>query len=168
MIFTLKFRDLTFAPAKWVCNTVFFSFVSFILAYSIFSSTFFEYYSKYKTVFSYYYVLLLFLHIYHAPNAWMLLAFASNTFDMYFDVSYIFSGGFLYSPIGPIQSGILGCIRLHCGWTKVFHWRYNHSFHSASKRHLSHWGKNPPFIQKFTFSKSHFSQNSQFQNLSFD
>ena len=29
----------------------------------------------------------------------------------------------------------------------------------------THWGKNPQFIQKITFSKPHFSQNSHFQNL---
>ena len=31
-----------------------------------------------------------------------------------------------------------------------------------------HWGKNPQFIQKFTFCKSHFHQNSHFQNFIFD
>ena len=33
---------------------------------------------------------------------------------------------------------------------------------------ISHWGKNPQFIQKFTFWEYYFSQNSQFQNLIFD
>ena len=31
----------------------------------------------------------------------------------------------------------------------------------------THWGKPPQFVQKFTFSKSHFSQNSHFQGLIF-
>ena len=31
----------------------------------------------------------------------------------------------------------------------------------------AHWSKNPQFIQKFTFSKYHFSQNSQFSNINF-
>ena len=30
---------------------------------------------------------------------------------------------------------------------------------------LPHWVKNPQFIQKFTIWKSHFSQNSHFENL---
>ena len=31
----------------------------------------------------------------------------------------------------------------------------------------THWGKKPQFIQKFTIWKSHFSQNSHFENLIF-
>ena len=32
----------------------------------------------------------------------------------------------------------------------------------------AHWGKNPQFIQKFSFWKSHFEQNSHFQSPIFD
>ena len=45
------------------------------------------------------------------------------------------------------------------------------SHDSASQQFLhiiyTHWGKTPQFIQKFTFGKSHFSQNSHLQNLTF-
>ena len=32
---------------------------------------------------------------------------------------------------------------------------------------FAHWGQNSQFIQKFTFRKSHFSQNSHFENINF-
>ena len=35
----------------------------------------------------------------------------------------------------------------------------------ATKMTTTHWGKNPQFVQKFTFWNSHFWQNSHFQNL---
>ena len=37
----------------------------------------------------------------------------------------------------------------------------------SESREYTHWGKNPQFIQKFTFSKYYCSQNSHFQNLIF-
>ena len=38
-------------------------------------------------------------------------------------------------------------------------------FYGASS---THWGRNPQFIQKLSFWKSHFWQNSHFQNHIFD
>ena len=37
----------------------------------------------------------------------------------------------------------------------------------ANDKRIKHWGKNPELIQKFTFWKYHFSQNSLFQDLIF-
>ena len=51
--------------------------------------------------------------------------------------------------------------------SKTFRIQYKMRENCIEYSSFAHWGKNPQFIQKFTFWNYHFWQNSQFRNLNF-
>ena len=69
-------------------------------------------------------------------------------------------------PFGDVPEKLASSLKRSLVATRILHKSVQSAFEIVNQMSMvsytSHWAKNPQFIQKFTFWKTHFSQNSQF------